>query len=85
MAVAQTAALAVALLWMAPLIIPYTEGARETRLVELARTRLPRHEIVLYDTWPAGAAFALQRTVPVYEGGPGGRPHRPASQRNRPR
>jgi len=66
LALGQTAALAVVLLWLAPIAAPFQEGGRESRLAELARANLPHHEVVLYDTWPQGAAFALQRPVRSY-------------------
>ena len=65
-AVGQTAAVAVVLTGLLPILSPYMEGAREYRLAQLAQRELPRAEVVLYETRPEAVSFVLGREVAIY-------------------
>jgi len=62
----QTTVLAACLLGVLPVVSPYIEGSRESRLAEIAVRELPDSQVVLYDTRPEAVAFVLGRTVPSY-------------------
>ena len=58
-----------AVLWgIFPLLSPYLEGGRESRLAQMAQRRLPGARVVLYETRPEAVAFVLQQSVPVFDG-----------------
>ncbi len=62
----QTTVLAACLLGVLPVVSPYLEGGRESRLAEIAVRELPDSQVVLYDTRAEAVAFVLGRTVPSY-------------------
>ncbi len=62
----QITVLAAGLIGILPVISPYLEGGRESRLAEIAQRELPDSQVVLYDTRPEAVAFVLGRTVPCY-------------------
>ena len=66
MAVGQTAAVAVVLAGILPILSPFMEGAREYRLTQLAQRELPRAKVVLYETRPEAVCFVLGREVATY-------------------
>jgi 4-amino-4-deoxy-L-arabinose transferase-like glycosyltransferase len=62
----QTTVLAACLLGVLPVVSPYLEGGRESRLADIAVRELPGSQVVLYDTRAEAVAFVLGRTVPSY-------------------
>jgi 4-amino-4-deoxy-L-arabinose transferase-like glycosyltransferase len=62
----QTTILAACLLGVLPVVSPYLEGGRESRLAGIAARELPDSQVVLYDTRAEAVAFVLGRTVPSY-------------------
>lgn len=61
----QAIALCAVLAGFLPVLAPYLAGA-PALLAEVARRELPGRRVLLYDTRPEAAAFALGRSVPVF-------------------
>lgn len=62
----QMVAVGAVLIGILPVLSPYLEGGRESRLAELAQRELPQSQVVLYDTRPEAVAFVLGRPVRCY-------------------
>lgn len=65
-AAGQVVVLGAVLVGIFPVISPYLEGGRESRLAEIAQQKLPGRRVLLYDTRPEAVAFVLGRTVPLF-------------------